>query len=104
MKCWRTYGEKVNGIGGIGSSVPPNVVLCSTAHPAFFKACAYLQIECKIVDYNKSDRLFGTVDLKKMEAAIDKNTVCIVASAPNFPYSVVDDIEAVCEIASYVKK
>merc|ERR1719228_2785728 len=34
MKCWRSYAEKIKGIGGMGSGVTPNVVLCDTAHPA----------------------------------------------------------------------
>lgn len=103
MKCWRNYAEKVRGIGGIGSSNIPNVVLGITAHPAFCKACHYLQIEARYIDSNtKDNELYGTVDLKKLEAAVDQNTICIVGSAPCFPYSVVDDIEAICKIASYV--
>merc|ERR1712228_533796 len=35
----------------------------------------------------------------KLEAAIDANTICLVGSAPCFPYSVVDDIEGICRIA-----
>ena len=102
MKCWRTYGEKVRGIGGLGSGVVPNIVLGITAHPAFVKACHYLQIEARFIDSDTSKQKFGTVDLKKMEAAIDANTICIIGSAPCFPYSVVDDIEAICRIASYL--
>ena len=104
MKGWRNYAEKVKGIGGLGNVNVPNVVLPITAHPAFCKACHYLQIEARYIDSNTGDdELYGTVDLKKLEAAIDKNTICIVGSAPCFPYSVVDDIEAICQIASYVK-
>lgn len=86
----------------MGSGVTPNVVLCKTAHPAFTKACDYLQIERRFVAMNTDDALFGTMDLDKMEAAIDHNTICIVASAPCYPYSTIDDIEAICAIASFV--
>ena len=105
MKCWRNYAEKVKGIGGLGSVIVPNIVLPTTAHPAFCKSCHYLRIETRFIDCinNADDELFGTADLQKLEAAIDKNTICIVASAPCFPYSVVDDIEGICQIASYVK-
>ena len=102
LKCWRDYGEKERGIGGLGSGVTANVVLCKTAHPAFTKACEYLQIEARFVAMNTDHRLFGTMDLDKMEAAIDHNTICIVASAPCYPYSVVDDVKAICAVASFV--
>ena len=73
--------------------------LCDIAHPAFVKALDYLQIEARFVPKNTSDDLFGTMNVDKMESAIDRNTICIVASAPCYPYSVVDDIEAICAVA-----
>jgi len=93
MKCWRSYGEKTKGI------TAPNVVLCVTAHPAFVKAAHYLRIEAKFVGIRTDDECYGTVDLSKMSAAIDDDTICLVGSAPCFPYSVVDDIEGICAIA-----
>eukprot|EP01083_Nonionella_stella_P144417 450866_1 len=101
MKTWRSYGEKVRGIGGLGSDVVPNVILSKTAHPAFPKACDYLRIEARYIDFydDRNDGKYGTMNLEQLESTIDANTICIVGSAPGFPYSVTDDIEGICRIA-----
>eukprot|EP01084_Bolivina_argentea_P106236 190167_1 len=99
MKCWRSYAEKTRGIGGLHNSNIPNVLMPKTAHPAFVKACDLLRMEARFIDTYTHPELYGMVDLQKLENAIDKNTICIVGSAPCFPYSVVDDIEGICEIA-----
>jgi len=93
MKCWRSYGKKMRGIQ------TPNVVLCTTAHPAFQKALDYLQIEVRYVSMNTDEETFGTMNVDEMRSRIDGNTICIVASAPCYPYSVVDDVEAICAVA-----
>ena len=90
MNCWKNYGLKVKGIKY------PNIILPITAHPAFNKACHYLNIDIKFIPVNHE----YTVDLNKLENAIDSNTICIIASAPCFGYSVVDDVEAICAISS----
>ena len=103
MKCWRSYAETERGIGGLHrGAATPNVVLCVTAHPAFVKALHSLRIEARFVAMNDGQKEFGTVNVSEMESAIDSNTICLVASASCFPFSVVDDIEAICGIASLV--
>ena len=90
MNCWKNYGLKVKGIK------KPNIILPITAHPAFNKACHYLDIDIKFIPFNNKTY---TVDLKKLKNSIDSNTICIVTSAPCFGYSVIDDIEEICNIA-----
>ena len=51
---------------------------------------------------NAADDTFGTMNIDEMESVIDRNTICIIGSAPCYPYSVTDDIEAICAVASYV--
>ena len=60
-----------------------------TAHVAFNKACHYFQVEPKIAPI---DDKTGKVKLKDAKKLIDKNTVCLVGSAPNFPHGNYDDI------------
>eukprot|EP01083_Nonionella_stella_P119294 356501_1 len=59
------------------------------------KACYYLNIEAKTIELTSS----YTVNLNKVEVAVDSNTICIVGSAPCFGYCVVDDIQGLCQIA-----
>lgn len=67
-KAYRDYGREVNGI------TKPNMVIATTAHSAFDKAAKYMNIYVKTVPV-KADST--QVDLKKMESAINKNTVMV---------------------------
>lgn len=77
-----------------------NVVIPSTAHVAFRKAAEKYGLACKLVDV---DPVTGKVDINKMRAAIDKKTIMIAGSAPNYPHGVIDDIEALSKIALEAK-
>lgn len=74
----------------------PNIVLPSSAHAAFEKACAYFGIESRRVPVREDWR----ADSRAMSDAIDESTVLIVASAPQYPQGVVDPIAEIGEIAS----
>jgi len=54
-----------------------------TAHSGFDKAGLYLNIRLRHVPL---DPYTCQVDLKAMRRAINRNTVMLVGSAPNFPY------------------
>jgi len=66
----------------------PNVVLPASAHAAFNKACHYFGVEARRVPVRDDWR----ADPAAMEAACDGDTVLVVASAPQYPQGVVDDI------------
>jgi glutamate/tyrosine decarboxylase-like PLP-dependent enzyme len=66
----------------------PEMVLPSTAHPAFEKAAHYFGVQP--VHVPVGDDFRAQVDL--MEAAITPNTVLMVGSAPSYPQGVVDPI------------
>ena len=89
VKAARDYTRKVKGVTG-----PLNLVLPRSAHPAFDKACAVMEIEVRRVPL--ADYL---ADPAAMAAAADASTVMIVGSAPNFPYGLIDPIGALSDLA-----
>ena len=89
LKAARDFARKDKGVTG-----PLNIVLPRSAHPAFDKACAVMEIEVRrtpLADYLADPAAIG-------EAA-DASTVMIVGSAPNFPYGLMDPIEALSDLA-----
>ncbi len=73
----------------------PEVILSSTAHPAFLKALRFLKIKPVVIDLD-SDLTF---DVKKVETKINSNTIVLIGSAPAYPYGVIDPIEKLSELA-----
>lgn len=73
---------------------PMNLVIPFTAHPAFDKAAAVMDLEVRRVPVK--DLL---ADVAAMEAAIDGATLLIAGSAPCFPYGLIDPIEALADLA-----
>lgn len=74
----------------------PNLVMPETAHAAFFKACAYLDVEPVIVPVN-SDTY--RADVEAMTAAITEDTILLVGSAPSYAHGVVDPIPELGAVA-----
>ena len=72
-----------------------NLVLPMTAHPAFDKAARLMDLKVRRVGLRADLR----ADPVAIEAAIDRDTIMAVGSAPCFPYGVVDPIEEVAEVA-----
>jgi sphinganine-1-phosphate aldolase len=73
-----------------------NSVTGTTAHPAFAKACKYLDVEMRKVALGDDLR----VDVAAMEAAIDDQTALLVGSSPCYPYGVIDDIPTIAALAA----
>lgn len=73
----------------------PELILPASAHSAFFKACFYFKIRTRVVPL---DPKTFTVDLKKLKARINKNTIGVICSACNYPHGIVDPIPQVAEI------
>jgi len=89
LKAARDFARKEKRVTG-----PLNIVLPRSAHPAFDKACAMMEIEVRrtaLKDF--------LADPQAMAAAADASSVMIVGSAPNFPYGLLDPIEALSELA-----
>ena len=73
----------------------PNIVLPTSAHAAFEKACHYFGVESRRVPVQPDWR----ADPEAMAARLDGDTVLIVGSAPQYPQGVIDPITDIASIA-----
>jgi glutamate/tyrosine decarboxylase-like PLP-dependent enzyme len=73
----------------------PEMIMPETAHVAWFKASEYFGVKIRLVPL--LDDL--TPNLKKLKRMINRNTVMILGSAPEYPHGTIDPIEAMGEIA-----
>jgi glutamate/tyrosine decarboxylase-like PLP-dependent enzyme len=89
VKAARDFARKSRGVEG-----RLNVVLPRSAHPAFDKACALMEVEVR-----RTPLKDFLADPEAMAAAADGATIMIVGSAPNFPYGLIDPIAALSELA-----
>ena len=74
----------------------PEMVLPSSAHPAFEKGADYFKVKSVRVPVNSETH---RADVKAMENAITDNTIFLVGSACDFPRGVVDPISELGTIA-----
>ena len=65
-----------------------NLVLPASAHPAFNKAAALMDLELRRIPLRADFR----ADAAAMARAIDADTIMLVGSAPCFPYGAIDPI------------
>ena len=82
------------------SGFKPELVMPVTAHPAFLKACHYLNITPRIIPVREDKR----VDVNLFKEAINKNTILLVCSAPCYPFGVVDPVVEIAPVAEKQKK
>ena len=75
--------------------VQPELLLASTAHPAFTKAAHYLGVEEIRVPVGSDLR----ADVAAMSARTGERTALIVGSAPCYPYGIIDPIPELAELA-----
>jgi len=73
----------------------PRLVCSSTAHPAFAKACKYLDVEMVRLEVRPD----GRADPDAYATAIDDRTALLVVSAPCYPYGVIDPVGDIAAIA-----
>lgn len=74
----------------------PQMILPVTAHAAFHKAAAYLDVEAVLVPVNPDT---FRADVEAMRAAITPDTILLVASAPSYAHGVVDPVPELAEVA-----
>lgn len=77
------------------ANTEPQMILPTTAHPAFEKAAHYFSIEPVHVPIDADFR----ADVEAARAAITPNTILVVGSAPSYPYGVVDPIVELAQVA-----
>ena len=90
VKTARDYARAERGIEA------PEMVLPLTAHPAFDKSAQYLGVKAVKTPLRDDFR----ANVNAMRAAITKNTVLVVGSAPNYPNGAIDDIPAIASLAT----
>ncbi len=73
----------------------PEMIVPVTAHVAWFKAAEYFGVKLRLLPLGADLR----ADVGKLEKMIDRNTVMILGSAPEYPHGLIDPIEAMGEIA-----
>jgi len=73
----------------------PEMIMPESAHVAWFKASEYFGVKIRLVPV--LDDL--TPNLKKLKRMINRNTVMILGSAPEYPHGTIDPIAAMGEIA-----
>lgn len=73
----------------------PNMIVSETIHPAFEKAAHYFGVEIIHVKTTPDFR----VDIDAVSHAINKNTILLVGSAPQYCHGVVDPIEKLAILA-----
>lgn len=86
------YREQARAERGIAR---PEIIVPSTAHPAFEKGAWYFGI--KLVKVPVGADLLADVDA--MRASINENTVAVVGSAGNYPHGLIDPLERLSELA-----
>lgn len=88
----KTYRDLARATRGVRR---PEMILCETAHVAWFKASEYFGVKIRLVKRDTDFRL----DAAKVERLVNRNTVMILGSAPEYPNGLIDPIEALGEIA-----
>lgn len=74
----------------------PEMILPVTAHVAWFKASEYFDVKVRLLPLDGEFR----ADVGKLERLVNRNTVMILASAPEYPHGLIDPIEQMGEIAA----
>ena len=90
VKTHREWARRTKGI------VDPEIIVASTAHAAFDKAC---EILCVRLIKIESDPITFKLDPRKVKRRLSANTILIVGSAPNYPQGTIDPIEDLAKIA-----
>ena len=88
----KTYRDMARDKRGVKK---PEMIIPETAHVAWYKASEYFNVKIRQVPLD--DNLVP--DLKKLKKMINRNTVMILGSAPEYPHGTIDPIEAMGEIA-----
>jgi sphinganine-1-phosphate aldolase len=89
MKAYRDWAREERKISR------PEMVVPSTAHPAFDKAAHFFDIKIRRVPVGRDFR----ADVEATRRALSHHTAVIVGSAPSFPHGVIDPIEGLSELA-----
>jgi sphinganine-1-phosphate aldolase len=88
----KTYRDMARATRGVRK---PEMIVPTTAHVAWFKAAEYFGVELRLLPLD--DKLHA--DVSRLPAMINRRTVMILGSAPEYPHGSIDPIEAMGAIA-----
>ena len=88
----KTYRDLARSQRGVTA---PEMVLPVTAHVAWFKASEYFGVKVRLLPLDAHLR----ADAGKLPRLLNRNTVMILGSAPEYPHGTIDPIEAFGAIA-----
>jgi glutamate/tyrosine decarboxylase-like PLP-dependent enzyme len=88
----KTYRDLARAERGVRK---PEMIVPATAHVAWFKASEYFGVKLRLLPLD--DKLHA--DVAKLDAMINRNTVMVLGSAPEYPHGSIDPIEAMGAIA-----
>ncbi|KAJ3103131.1 hypothetical protein HK100_004257, partial [Physocladia obscura] len=91
----KTYRDMAFQLRGV---TEPEMIMPETIHTAVDKGAAYFGVKLIHIPI---DSVTGEVDVSKVARAINRNTIMIAGSAPNFPHGIIDPIP---ELAALAKK
>lgn len=89
VKTYRDMGREKKKIK------KPEMIIPTTAHVAWEKGAEYFGVKAVHAPLDKSLR----VDIQAVKKLINRNTVMILGSAPEYPHGMIDPIEKLGEIA-----
>ncbi|CAG8502743.1 2538_t:CDS:10 [Acaulospora colombiana] len=93
-KAYRDWARNEKGITEPEMQV--SRVVPDTIHAAFDKAAGYFNIKLIHIPIDPVTR---RVDTKAVSRAVNRNTIMIAGSAPNYPHGIIDDIPTLASIA-----
>lgn len=88
MKASRDYMRARKGIS------KPEILIARSAHAAYWKAADYFNMKLVVVPVGQDYRLHADTVRRYMT----RNTAVVVASAPNYPHGVMDNIADIAEL------
>ncbi|KEI36855.1 uncharacterized protein L969DRAFT_96873 [Mixia osmundae IAM 14324] len=89
-KAYRDWAKATKGV------TEPEMIIPVSAHAAFSKAGDYFGIKVHTISVDPVSR---KVNVKQVRRAINKNTIMLVGSAPNFGDGIIDDIPSLAALA-----
>ncbi|AVO36735.1 pyridoxal phosphate-dependent decarboxylase family protein [Pukyongiella litopenaei] len=90
VKTYRDMARKTRRVSR------PNMVIPATAHVAWFKAAEYFGVKPRLLPMTAGH----ATDIVKLARRIDRNTVMVLGSAPEYPHGTIDPIAEMAGIAA----
>ena len=91
MLAVKTYRD----LGRAKGIKKPEIILPITAHVAWDKGAEYFGVKIRRAPLTEDMK----VDIKAVEKMINKNTIMLLGSAPEYPHGIIDPIEELGELA-----